>query len=64
MWSKKENWLFCFAALGTLASLVVILEYFGIAPTAARPSGGSVMPTHPPPEGLLLVAIALCVALC
>src|SRR5258708_6946431 len=38
MWKKRENWLFLFAALGAVAALTKILEYFGV--TLVKQSAG------------------------
>jgi len=51
MLKKRENWIFLFAAIGAIAGLVKILEYFGISPrtlpaTANGVSSLPVVPSH------------------
>jgi hypothetical protein len=63
MWKKRENWLFGFAAIGAVAALTKILEYFGVTFIQRPVVGGVTMPVpamvsssgHP---GALIGAIA------
>jgi hypothetical protein len=46
MWKKRENWLFGFAAIGAVAALTKILEYFGVT-FVQRPVGSGVTVAAP-----------------
>jgi hypothetical protein len=52
MWKKRENWLFIFAAVGAIAALVKILEYFGITPGTPPPATTAGGPPLPVPVGV------------
>jgi hypothetical protein len=61
MWKKKENWIFVFAAIGAVAALVTILQYFHITPGTSGetppPNAGGPVPVPPVNHATLLLAL-------